>query len=327
MGAAASTTSTEDDQPISDYSSPLDSEGTMTLKAVTGPSGTPVVGELYVGDYEARVTPIADTDPGTTLGNDMASVAGKRQFVFQADGFGLTRFSARFKAGAAFTKTLKLAPNLASATSGAAIDGASVGSINTTKLIDDTEASNWAGINPTGVSVDAVNPFVNVDLGGGQRMVRTVAVSAMLRPQDPAAEEDPDAPDTDAGARFTALRRFAIEVCTEGVGSDCSSMLPAGMPGSPYTRIYTSAADAFDSTKPRPLAPDLLFQTFDVPDTLATHVRLVALENECSGTPAYAGEQDADPLNATDCKSASTADESARAAELMVYSAQTGKLR
>lgn len=63
----------------------------------------------------------------------------------------------------------------------------------------------------------------------------------------------------------------------------------------------------------------MLFQRFDVPDTSATHVRLVALEKQCSGTAEYAGEQDSDPLNATDCKLASAQDESVRAAELQVY--------
>ena len=141
----------------------------------------------------------------------------------------------------------------------------------------------------------------------------------MLRPADPAQDEDPEQPDEASGSRFTALRQFAIETCTESLTSDCSSLLPGDSPGSPYTRIYTSDADAFDATAPRPVAPDLLFQRFDVPDTMATHVRLVALENQCSGTAEYAGEQDDDPLNATDCKTASDGDEAVRAAELEVF--------
>ena len=48
-------------------------------------------------------------------------------------------------------------------------------------------------------------------------------------------------------------------------------------------------------------------------------MRLVALENQCTGTAAYAGEQDNDPSNATDCKANSDADLSVRAAELEVY--------
>ena len=44
-----------------------------------------------------------------------------------------------------------------------------------------------------------------------------------------------------------------------------------------------------------PLAPNLTLRTFDVPDTVATQVRFTALENQCTGGPAYQGEQDADP--------------------------------
>jgi hypothetical protein len=67
------------------------------------------------------------------------------------------------------------------------------------------------------------------------------------------------------------------------------------------------------------VAPDLNLRRFDVPDTAATHVRLVALENQCTGLAGYAGEQDADPLNATDCKTASDSGLSVRAAELQVF--------
>ena len=321
MGENASTTSTEDDQPVPDYTSPLAEEGTVTFTAMTKPGGDPIVGKIYVGHYEARVTPIADTDPETSLDAEVDLVPGRYDFVFQADGYGLHRFSKQVGAGDTIQKELKLGANLASAASGAVVDGASVGSLNTSKLIDDTEASNWAGINPVGASVDTVNPLVNVDLAGeGPQTIRSVVVSAMLRPADPAQYEDPEQPDAESGSRFTALRQFAIEVCTESITSDCSSLLPAGAPLSPYTRVFTSAVDAFDGAQPRPLAPDLLFRRFRLAeDATATHVRLVALENQCSGAPEYAGEQDDDPFNATDCKAASTRDESVRAAELQVF--------
>ena len=67
------------------------------------------------------------------------------------------------------------------------------------------------------------------------------------------------------------------------------------------------------------MAPNLTLRTFDVPDTTASAVRLVALENQCTGAPAYAGEQDNDPVNDTDCKAGSDADLSVRAAELEVF--------
>ena len=306
MGAKASTTNTDDDQPKSDYTSPLASEGTVAVK-------TPVKGKVYVGRYEARVTPIADTDGSTSLPSTISMVPGTYDFVFQADGYGLKRFTATVTAGHTTTETLSLPKNLASKTNGATVDGASANSLNTSSLIDDTENTNWAGVDASGVSVDTAHPFVNVDLAGGKQKISTVEVSAMLRP---ASDSDNDA---DAGSRFTALRQFAIEVCTQTATVDCSSSLPSTSAGSPYKRIYTSPSDAFDGVRPRPLAPALLAKSFNIPDTSATHVRLVVLQNQCTGQSQYAGEQDNDPANDTDCKSASTRDESARAAELEVF--------
>ena len=46
---------------------------------------------------------------------------------------------------------------------------------------------------------------------------------------------------------------------------------------------------------------------------------LVTLENQCTGYEGYAGEQDTDPTNATDCKTASDRGTIVHAAELQVY--------
>lgn len=314
MGEKASTTNTDDTDPKTDYTSPLGAEGTVSFKPqeMLNNSQKPVAGKLYVGDYEARVTPIATTT--TSRGASIKMVPGTYHFVFQANGFGLRHFTLTVTANKTTTRELHLSRNVASKANGATIDGSSAGSLNTDSLIDDTEATNWAGVNPSGVSVDTAgqHPFVNVDLAGGRQVVRSVQVSAMLRP---ASDTDNDA---DAGSRFTALRKFAIEACTESASSDCSSTAPSG-PGSPYQRIYTSPDDAFNGVTPRPLAPALLVKSFDIPDTAATHLRLVALENQCTGQAAYAGDQDNDPTNNTDCKSGSDRDESVRAAELEAF--------
>ncbi|MEJ7690477.1 MAG: M36 family metallopeptidase [Nocardioidaceae bacterium] len=327
FGLNASTKSTEDDQPKSGYTSPFANEGTLRLGASDLTSA--VKGKLYVGDYEARVTPIADTDSSTARPSSVRMVPGTYHFVFQADGYGLKRFSLTIQAGKTTSRVVHLAKNVASSKNGAVIDGfGPLTSMNTTKLIDDTEASNWAGVNPAGVSVDAKasHPFVNVDLAGDRaRVIRAVKVSALLRPADPKQDESEPQPDMSSGSRFTALRKFAIEICTESAPNECSSTLPSGTAASPYKRIYTSPDDAFNGVKPRPLAPALLMKQFDIPDRSATHVRLVALENQCTGQRGFAGEQDNDLSNNTDCKSGSTRDESVRAAELEVfgYDAQT----
>jgi hypothetical protein len=64
---------------------------------------------------------------------------------------------------------------------------------------------------------------------------------------------------------------------------------------------------------------DLALRSFDVPATRATHVRLEVVESQCTGGPAFQGEQDADPRSATDCDTASTAGDDVRAAELQVF--------
>ena len=48
-------------------------------------------------------------------------------------------------------------------------------------------------------------------------------------------------------------------------------------------------------------------------------VRFTALDNECTGGSDYAGGQDADPLNATDCATASDQGTVLHAAELQVF--------
>jgi uncharacterized repeat protein (TIGR01451 family) len=113
--------------------------------------------------------------------------------------------------------------------------------------------------------------------------------------------------------RFTALRQFRIDACNAAppVNANCSI-------GANYHTIFTSAPDAFNGVAPRPVAPDLLLKTFDVTDTAATHIRLVALNNQCTGGPDFAGEQDNDVTNDTDCSTASDRAHELHVAELEV---------
>ena len=52
---------------------------------------------------------------------------------------------------------------------------------------------------------------------------------------------------------------------------------------------------------------------------MATQIRFKALDNQCTGAPDYQGRQDADPLNATDCDSASDQGTVLHAAEFEVF--------
>ena len=135
-------------------------------------------------------------------------------------------------------------------------------------------------------------------------------VSAMLRPAPAGATDIPLAADPDSGSRFTALRKFGIDVCTRA----CTSSKAV------WKRVYTSSGSAFPSVRPRPTAPTLNGRTFRLRSSVAaTHVRFVALENQCTGFAGYAGELDSDPLNPTDCKTGSDRGTIVHAAELEVF--------
>ena len=126
----------------------------------------------------------------------------------------------------------------------------------------------------TEAQVDESHPSVSVDLAGDVSTVERVQVSAYLTPAPasptdvPLAQDDPD-----SGSRFTALRQFALEACTEACDTADAT----------WTRFYTSPADAFPGALPRPVAPTFNLREFDVPDTEAAAVRLVTLENQCTG--------------------------------------------
>lgn len=320
----------DSDQPIPDYTSPYATEGLLRIAAEDfspGAGRAPVTGTLYLGRYEARVTPVADTDTGTMLPNQLFLVPGTYEFLFQAKGFGARRFSVTVGANQVVDRVLHLSKNLASRYNGATATGSDPNVVNTVKLIDDTEATNFAAFKQT-LGVQNTHPFVTVKLAprsdGKPQIVRSIQVSALLRPPNTGQDEGEPQPDMGTQNRFTALRDFAIETCMQSSTSNCDLALPAGAPGSPYTRIFDSTSStpgqaAFDSTLPRPLVPDLTLRPFNVPDTAATHVRLVVLQNQCTGAPEYAGDQDNDLTNDTDCVRATDRDTQVRAAELQVF--------
>jgi hypothetical protein len=310
MGVDARTPNADSSDPRPGFRSPRTRPAVVTFRPREGRH--PARGRVYIGRWEARATPVADTLRKTPLDATVALSPGSYDVLFAGPGTGLTRSRITVRAGQRVTRTLRLARNLASATNGATVARASDGSLNPGSLIDDTEATSWAGVN-TDASVDAKHPFVVVDLAGGRHVIRSARVSAMLHPAPASGSDLPLAQDPDSGARFTALRRFALDTCVQTRSNRCTS------PGARWKRVYTSPADAFPAVRPRPVAPNLALRSFDIPDTVATHVRFVALENQCTGYRGYAGEQDGDPTNDTDCKAASDQDLSVRAAELELF--------
>jgi extracellular elastinolytic metalloproteinase len=301
FGQNAVATGPNDTDPVPSFSSPTATEATLIFEPVS--DGSPVAGaRLFVGRYEARTTAVADTDPATTLDPSLDLVAGTYELVAQAPGFGAKRASVELKPGMVRHLQVEMPANLASAATGATATG---DGINLGKLIDDTEATNWASLD---APVAGKQVTVRLDPSKPWHQVARVQVSAELRTRIP---DDPGG-DTAAQNRFTALRQFQILACQVRAGVDCTQ-------DAQFSVLFTSAPDTFPSVAPRPRVPELLMKSFTVPKTNATFVRLRVLTNQCTGTPDYQGDQDDDPLNVTDCEDGSTQDDNVRAAELQVF--------
>lgn len=305
MGRWASSTGSDDPDARPNFFTPIapTTNATVTFDAVApNERNAHVNARVFVGKYEARAMPIADTNGGTALSNTARFAPGTYEFLVQAPGYGAVRFSRTFTAGQKVKLTLSMPTNWASTSQGAIAYG---NGVNQSKLIDDTETSNWAVLNAASVQ----GQTVTVNLAGGARNVTRVAVSALLRPTN---ASDPGG-DTGAQSRFSALRQFEIWTCVASpVNNGCNS--PTA-----FRKVYTSPTNAFPSGRPRPLAPDLTLRSFDIPDVTATHVRLRVVTNQCTGGPAYQGEQDNDPVNVTDCSAGSSQDQFVRASELQVF--------
>ncbi|HEV2783482.1 MAG TPA: M36 family metallopeptidase [Actinophytocola sp.] len=298
LGEGASSTDPNDQDAIPSFASPFARNATVRLLAAGQAAGAPV--RLYVGDYEARSMPVADTDPATPLPDTAQIAPGRYTFVVAGAGFGSMRTQRTLRPGERETIVSPLLRNVASASSGATASGDGV---NLDKLIDDTEGTNWASIGSP-----VAGKTVTVDLAGnGPQLVSRVNVSALLRP---AIEGDAD---PGAQNRFTALRQFEILSCNAALGQNCAD--PAG-----YRRVFTSPANAFPANVPRPTAADLISRSFRFFPTLATHLQIRVLTNQCTGAPEYAGDQDADPRSTSDCTTGNpTVAQTVRISELQAF--------
>ena len=299
LGEGASSNGHTDPNPTPSFASPFADEAAVTFLPVNEAGAVVSGARLFVGDYQARARAVADTDPATTLDNTVQLVPGTYDLLATAAGRGHVRVGPVDVTAGATTLTVQMPMNLASSAAGAMVSG---DGINLARLVDDDEATNWAS---TGTPV--AGKQVTVDLAGdAAHEVDRVQVSAMLRPP---VTGDPD-PGTQG--RVSALRQFRVLACTATGAVDCAD-------AADFSPVFTSPADAFPSVAPRPRAPELILRTFDIPDTMATHLRLEVVTNQCTGTPDYAGEQDADPRANTDCRTASSQALVVRAAEFQAF--------
>ncbi|MDQ3940348.1 MAG: M36 family metallopeptidase, partial [Actinomycetota bacterium] len=297
-----------DDVVIPSFDSPESSnEARIRFRAVGG--GKPIKAKFFVGRYEGRVTPIADTIGKTKRRKDRARlVPGRYPFIAQAKGYGMVRFTRKLRPNERRTFVVHMQKNWASSKNKAKARGQETPTGPVTALIDDTESTNWTASQSPNVR----GLRATVNLGGGAHRISRLNVSALLRPRN-VIQGQGDPQDVSQN-RFTALRSFKVLFCkATKANKRCRAR------GS-YRPLFKSPANAFPSVAPRPVAPDLIMRTFKVKKVRATHLRFVVLHNQCTGTKAYQGEQDTDATNVTDCTDGSAQDQTVRVAELQVFS-------
>ena len=162
MGTGATSTNNSlaetDTDPVPSFESPLHDDASITFVAKAKDGGT-VPARIFVGHYEGRVSPIADTNPATPAAGTPATVVnlddqakfapGTYEFVATAPGYGHLRFRKTLYRGEESRIELRFAPNYASANKGAVASGDTSGAdaaaqaAQLRNLIDDAEATNW----------------------------------------------------------------------------------------------------------------------------------------------------------------------------------------
>ena len=152
---------------------------------VENSDGDDVSARIYVGHYETRVSPIADTNPATSGLNldDTAKFApGTYELIVHAPGYGHSASGGRSSRARATSSKFELPRNWASLTSGATATTTD-GAATVNSLIDDTEGNvNWAApATNVGGASSVDGKTATIDLGGTDDVkVRYVQVSAHL---------------------------------------------------------------------------------------------------------------------------------------------------
>jgi hypothetical protein len=244
MGSGAGSIGSADPDPVPSFASPDTHNNGHLAVATTDVTGRAVTGvNVFIGDYEARVTPSAITaGRGGTASVNM--VPGTYDVTLQAPGWGSRTITGiKITAGATTTQTVTLQPNLASAaiTASSGDDGKNP----TASLIDDTQATAW-GNTPTATAQDqsgSVTVALSPTLDTASTTISSIELGAYPGIGQP---------------RFGAVKDYAIEVSDDG------------------TTWTTVSTGTVHTDPPRPVAPELNYQTI----TLATpvHANFVRLD-------------------------------------------------
>ncbi len=328
MGVDATSAGVADLDSEPGFKNPMGTNGKVVFAPTFGGGTAPDETKVFIGDYEARIVPVAVSAKGAATAAKEYT-PGTYPVLVQAPGYGHKRMTITVVEGAQ-TITLPLRANLASGASGAEAtgDGGNLGAI-----IDETEASNWGSVegaprNPMEAPT-VPGKQVTVDLVGGAHVVREVQVSAANRPAcagqataNGCEENQDEAPyDTGGQSRFAALHSFEILTCDATSGKECAEE-------GDFTSVLV-ANDAFPAGPPRPTAPDINLRTFAVKESKATHVRIKVLSNQCTGNKLFNAEnnKEGNPLNDPDCVNGFTTAAAAGAPATIISLSQKKNVR
>ncbi|MBV9485823.1 MAG: M36 family metallopeptidase, partial [Frankiaceae bacterium] len=278
LGQDAHSRGGEDTDPRGGFASAVKKDNAHVKFVVRdAKTNKPVKALVYVGKFEARVTPYASTFHNKKKGPKASHkmVRGHYHFLVQAKGYGERRFGAKYKPGKHYTQIVRVERNFASKHSGATIDG-SAGSVRNADLIDDTENTDSgfdAGAGPIAGKAWTVKLH-------GKHRISSVRVSAEHRP----AIDDTDP--TDFQARISDLRSFTIQVSKDGEH---------------FKTVKFSGKRFFPGHLPRTVVPNEILRSLHFKTVKARYLRLVVKTNQCTGFKPFQGDTDNDPINNPDC--------------------------
>lgn len=248
MGSQAGSIGSADPDPDPSFASPNTGDNGHLAISTVDASGRAVAGiSVFIGDYEARVTPSAIT-AGRNGTAQVNMVPGTYDVTLQAPGWGSRTITGiKITAGATTTQAVTLRQNLASAVNGATIAASSGddGKNPATNLIDDTQATSW-GNAPTTTAQDqtgSVTVALSPTLDTAGTMISSIELGAFPGIGLP---------------RFGAVRDYTIEVSDDG------------------TTWTTVSAGTVHTDPPRPVAPELNYQTITL--AIPVHANFVRLD-------------------------------------------------
>jgi extracellular elastinolytic metalloproteinase len=296
FGQFASAAATNDGNPIADFSSPKETNATVTFRAITQDvpgHETLVDARVYVGEYEARITQIADTNAANDPAAGPTNLDAVASFVPTAVLAGRRRHRSRVQLRRGRPRLWSRALPDPGPESRREADGHDL--LRAQRRLVGERRDGERGRDGA-VESDRRNRGDAVDQHGHDRRRRPAGARHAERPAvvprdqgERAARARAEPVHRAALVRDPRLRRDNGELVQPGdrVGLDVGARV---------------AAEPFPSVNPRPVAPDLIMRAWKIPKVNTTHVLFRVRTKQCSGHTSYQGEQDNGPQFSTDCR-------------------------